>query len=166
MSRNSTLWVCLVAALYFSFHKFYMSVTQIEYVEHQQAVQIISRVFIDDIEDVLEERYDTELFLNTKKENSEFTRLLERYVRKKLNIKINGEKKEYVFVGKEFEEDMLVFYLEIEEITKLDFITVENLILLDLFEEQQNIVHVKKGSSRQSLLLNEGESFGMLNFRE
>ena len=166
MSRNSTLWVCLVAALYFSFHKFYMSVTQIEYVEHQQAVQIISRVFIDDIEDVLEERYDTELFLNTKKENSEFTRLLERYVRKKLNIKINGEKKEYVFVGKEFEEDMLVFYLEIKEITKLDFITVENLILLDLFEEQQNIVHVKKGSSRQSLLLNEGESFGMLNFRE
>ena len=164
--KNKKIWACVLAVLCFSFHKFYMSVTQIEYVESQQAVQIISRVFIDDIEDVIEERYETNLFLNTEKENINFEQLLEQYIRKKFEVYIDEEKQEYTFIGKEYEEDMLVFYLEIKEVTALRTIRVQNSILMDLFDEQQNIIHVKKGGSRQSLLLSEGESSGVLNFRK
>ena len=34
-------------------HKFYVSLTQVEYVKEKQSLQIISRVFLDDIEDAL-----------------------------------------------------------------------------------------------------------------
>ena len=42
----------------FSFvHKYYVSITQIDFVEEQESVQITSRIFIDDLEDVFRERF-------------------------------------------------------------------------------------------------------------
>lgn len=63
---KKTILVLLLPLLAFTtFHKYYVSVTQIEYVKKQQSVQIISRIFLDDFEDVLQARYNEKLFLLT-----------------------------------------------------------------------------------------------------
>ena len=67
--RNPLLLFLLVITC-FSFapvHKFYVSVTEMEYVKEKKSVQIITRIFIDDFEAVLNTRFGTELFLATKK---------------------------------------------------------------------------------------------------
>ncbi len=147
-------------------HKFYVSVTQIEYKEQQQSLQMISRVFIDDIEDLIKERYDKSLTIDNTKENPELDQYLKKYFGQKLNIIINGKNVSFTFIGKEFEDDLIIVYLEIENISSLETIKISNEVLMDLFEEQQNIVHVKKGSQRKSLILEKGKSEGLLNFSE
>ncbi|GAA4274249.1 hypothetical protein GCM10022258_35450 [Aquimarina gracilis] len=147
-------------------HKFYVSVTQIEYNKERQSLQIISRVFIDDIEDLLQERYDQSIVLNVKEETSITEKYLEKYFDQKLKIKVNDKEVSFTFLGKEYEDDLMICYLEILEIDSLSSIEVSNDILMDYFEEQQNIVHVKKDNQRKSLILEKGKSNGLLNFSE
>lgn len=158
----------LLIALVFSIvtastaHKFYVSTTKIEYVEQQQSVQIISKIFIDDLEEVLRKRYDESIVLDSKDESEQD--FVKRYLLQKLQITINGIPATLEYIGKEYEIDVIKVYFEINDIIELNTIEIENIVLLDLFEEQQNIIHLKTGESRRSLVLNKENSKGMLNF--
>ena len=67
-------------------HKFYVSVTEVEYVKEKKSVQIISRIFIDDLENTFRKRYDEHITLATKNETDEVNAYLERYLKDKINI--------------------------------------------------------------------------------
>ncbi len=166
MKKTTFLLLVTLSIIFSSFtlHKFYVSVTQIDYNKEQRSLQIITRVFVDDIEDLLQERYDDSIVLNTKEEKSKVDGYLYKYLTQKLKIKVNGNDVSFTFLGKEFEDDLVICYLEIENITSLENIEISNEILMDLFEEQQNIVHVKKENQRKSLILEKGKSNGLLNF--
>ncbi len=147
-------------------HKFYVSVTQIEYNQEQKSLQIISRIFIDDIEEVLRKRYDETIELVSEKEETKIDQYLNKYLNQKLTITINGEKMFFKFIGKEYDNDLVLCYLEVENVPPLKMITVSNQILMDFFDEQQNIIHVKKGKKRKSLILEKEKDKGMLKFSE
>jgi len=147
-------------------HKFYVSVTQIEYSEEQQSLQIISRIFIDDIEEVLRKRYDDAIVLVSEKDEIKINEYLDRYLRQKLKIVVNGREVAFSFIGKEYDNDLVLCYLEVTGISSLETITVSNLALMDFFDEQQNIIHVKKGDKRKSLILQKERDKGMLKFSE
>jgi len=57
------------------------------------------------------------------------------------------------YLGKKYEDDMIYLYIEIENIDELSSITIENLILTDLFEEQKNMIHFKSGGFEKSFIL-------------
>ena len=158
--------ILLVLSSFSPIHKFYVSVTQINYAEEQKSLQIISRLFIDDMEKVLKERYDAEIRLGSEEDTEKVDKLLQKYLRQKLKIEVNDEEKPLVFIGKEYENDLLLCYLEISDISSLQTITVTNSILMDVFEEQQNIVHVKKGKERKSLILQKELEQSLLKFSE
>ncbi|MHA7059945.1 DUF6702 family protein [Aquimarina sp. M1] len=147
-------------------HKFYVSVTQIEYVEEQNSLQIISRIFIDDIEKVLRQRYDQNIELVSEKNEAKIDKYLHTYLNQKLTIKVNGKQVVFNFIGKEYDNDLVLCYLEVENVGSLSTITVANQTLMDFFEEQQNIIHVKKGKKRKSLILEKENDMGMLKFSE
>jgi hypothetical protein len=145
-------------------HKFYVSVTQVDYNKEEQSLQIISRIFLDDIENLLKERYDTLTNLDEGEESSGVDKNLAAYLNQKLQFVVNGEEVSFTFLGKEYEDDLIICYLEIENITSLETIEITNQILTDLFEEQQNIVHVKKGNQRKSVILEKEKGLGVLKF--
>lgn len=147
-------------------HKFYVSVTQIEYNEEQKSLQIISRIFIDDIEEVLRKRYDETIELVSEKQEAKVDQYLSTYLNQKLVITVNGQEVFFNFLGKEYDNDLVLCYLEVENVTSLEKITVSNQVLMDFFDEQQNIVHVKKGKNRKSLILEKEKDKGMLKFSE
>ena len=60
----------------------------------------------------------------------------------------------------------MICFIEIENLKGLKSIEVTNELLMDMFEEQQNIVHVKKDEDRKSLILEKGKDTGMLKFSE
>ena len=94
-------------------HKFYTSVTQIEYVKEKRTVQIISRIFIDDFEKVLRERYDETLTLSDINEKEQANGYIGKYLTSKINIKINNIDSQINFLGKEYDNDVMICYLEI-----------------------------------------------------
>ena len=134
-------------------HEFYLSVTDINYVAEKQNLQIISRVFTDDFEDVLNKRYQKDFKLIPSLEVKETEVYIERYINDKLFIESKGDILTLKYLGKKYEDDMVYLYIEIENIDKLNSITIENLILTDLFEEQKNMIHFKSGGFEKSFIL-------------
>lgn len=141
-----------------SVHKFYVSVTNIEYSEKEDAFQITTRIFIDDLEDILLERYELEAKLDSNQEAAEADRYIERYLRSKFAVSLDGSERNFTFIGKKYDNDVIICYLEVEQVNfnALKEIQVQNEVLMDLFEEQQNIVHMKwKGKKRSFVLIRE-----------
>ncbi|MBQ0787887.1 MAG: peptidase E [Oceanihabitans sp.] len=145
-------------------HKYYVSVTKVEYVKEKESVQIISRIFIDDFEKLLRERYDEKITLDVEDEISTVNMYIERYLKDKLQININGKFENFNFLGKEYEEDIIFCYLEIEGIKEIKSFQITNRILMDIFEEQENIIRTNINGKKKSLLLRKGNDKGVLNF--
>lgn len=68
------------------------------------------------------------------------------------------------YIGKEYDVDMVVSYIEVKDIKELKTIEIENKVLTEIFSDQQNIIHLKTPKSRRSLILDRDEPSGLLNF--
>lgn len=146
------------------FHKFYVSVTEIEYKSEAASLQIISRVFIDDMENLLKTRYDEELYLTAKEEHPSAEVFLEKYISEKFKIEVDGKPVVLHYLGKKYDNDIMNLYLEVEEVNDPNTVLVQNTILTDLFPDQKNVVHVELGGETKSLLLTRSSERGLLNF--
>ena len=111
-------------------HKFYVSTTNVEYVPEMQTIQIISKIFVEDLEKVLQERYSPLIVLNPKKETKADINYLKKYVNQKLKINVNNKPVELIYIGKEYDIDIVNMYFEIENISEFTSIEIKNNILL------------------------------------
>lgn len=146
-------------------HKFYVSVTNVNYSEKDKALQVTSRLFIDDFGRVLFERYGIEAKLATANESKLSEEYIEKYLRTKLVVEINGENAPYTYIGKRYDNDVILCYIEVPdvELALTKTIQIENELLTDLFDEQQNIVHFRIGDIKKSFVLVKSDTKGMLN---
>lgn len=147
-----------------SVHKYYISVTQINFIEEKQSVQITTRIFIDDFESLLRERYDESITLAGKDEANTTDIYIDRYLKEKLKIKINDKDANLIFIGKEYDVDIMKCYLEIEGVNSIESIEIKNRVLFDLYEDQQNIVKTKINSKQKSFILISQNDKAVLNF--
>lgn len=145
-------------------HETYLSVTEIEYNKEQKSLQIISRVFIDDLENVLSKRYQKDISLSYKKDLQTNKDIIEKYLDKKLKISVDGKSRELKLLGSKFDADQIVLFIESTNVESFNKVKVENLILTDLFDAQKNIVHVKKGEKIESMLLVKNKSYSTVIF--
>ena len=145
-------------------HKYYVSVTQIDFLPEKQAVQITSRIFIDDFEKLLRTRYDEKITLATKNESPTTDRYIEKYLNEKLKLKINNKDVTLTFLGKEYDTDVIKCYLEIENIKTIKTIEISNKVLFDIFSDQQNIIKTKINSQQKSFILIPQNSSNLLTF--
>ncbi|TLF41540.1 DUF6702 family protein [Maribacter aurantiacus] len=146
-------------------HKFYISVTNVGYSEKDNALQVITRVFLDDMNAVLKERYGIDAQLGTAAESEMDREYLEKYLRSKFIFEIDGKKVEYTFLGKKYDTDMVICYIEVPKINlpEVSTIAITNEILTDLFDDQQNVVHFKINGQKKSFVLIKSDTKGMLN---
>ena len=146
-------------------HKFYLSVTNINYSEKDDAFQVTTRIFVDDMEEVLKERYGIDAKLATKEESVLADEYIEKYLRTKFLVYLDGEQFVYDFLGKKYDNDVVIFYIELPDVglNTLKKMEIENEILTDLFDEQKNVVHVKWKGNKRSFVLIKSDAKGMLN---
>ena len=145
-------------------HKFYVSVTNVGYSEKNDALQITSRVFIDDLDKLLKERYDIDAKLSTVEESELSDEYLEKYLRAKFSVEINEKTRPYKLIGRKYDNDVCIFYLEIEaiDLPAIKSIQIENQLLTDMFDEQQNVIHFKINEKKKSFVLIKSDTKGML----
>ncbi len=164
--KSKILFLLIIFSLssFSAYHKFYVSVTEIEHNEKNSSLQVISRVFTDDLEKVLKERFDPDLRLGKKVETPGVEAYLKKYLEQRFTVEVDGKPLEITFLGKEYENDMTLFYIEIPEVKGFSSIKVKNTMLLDMFEEQKNLIHVQYKGKTKSLILAEGKESDVLNF--
>jgi hypothetical protein len=163
--KKGWLFLLLPLVAFTVAHKFYVSVTNITYSEKDDALQITSRIFIDDFEKVLEERYGIQPGLATEKESDQADAYVEKYLNAKFVLNINGERTPYTFLGKKYDNDIMVCYLELADVDlpNIRSIEIQNELFTDLFEEQKNIVHFEINGTKKSFVLVKENNKGMLN---
>lgn len=155
--------VVLIGSSFSTVHKYYISNTQIDYIKDKKSVQIITRLFIDDLENVLKERYDAALnFDDSPKKTINY--FVGKYLVEKFKIKINQKETNLVYLGSAQETGIVKCYLEIEHISQIETIEIANQTLFDLFTEQQNIVKLNINSKKKSFVLTKQNNKAVLNF--
>lgn len=151
--KKPFLLLLVIPLLSFSAHKYYLSLTQIKYKEETKSVQIIINVFMDDIETALNKDYNIDLQLTTEKELKNNDVYFEKYLRQKLQFKIDNTAKEFTYIGKEYDGDLVYFYLEIENIDNVSSLEITNKILIKHFPKQENLIKSKVKGKNKSVLL-------------
>lgn len=157
----------IIAFALFSFtsvHKYYVSITQIEYVKEKQSLQIISRIFVDDFEKLIRNRYDNNITLNNNEDEVIIDQYVKKYLLEKIDISINGQPKAISFIGKKYDDDIMYCYLEIENIASIKSFEIKNKVLFDLFDDQKNIVRTNINDKNKTFVLIPEKDKGLLNF--
>ena len=138
----------------FTLHKYYISLCEIEYVEEQKSIQIIIGLFIDDIELTLNKEHKTKFYLASENEVENIDDYYKKYLKDHLKFIINETPESFQFIGKEYDDDIVRFYLEISDINKLSSIEIMNTCLFKDFNDQQNIIKIKVNNLHKSFYLN------------
>ena len=157
MKKHFLLLIAILFLSAFSVHKFYVSVTQIDYIPSKKRIEITSRIFIDDLEKALQKKYNKKVNLTSSKELPEAEELIKSYLKENIKISINKKTQNIEFLAKEVEGDVLILYTKIAFSKKINTFEVYNAILTEIYAEQQNIVHTNINSNKKSILLTNTE---------
>jgi hypothetical protein len=141
-----------------------MSVTHIKYIPKQKALQITMRLFIDDLQFELNNQNNPKIEIATDREPKNIDRIYADYVSNHFNIEVNEHSKNSSFLGKEYDDDMVVFYLEVLGIQEIEQLRLENTLLLNSFPEQENIVKLNINEEQKSHILTKNRSKALINY--
>lgn len=158
------MFVLLISLTAFKLHKEYHSLTEINFNNKEKTIEITMRLFTNDLDLALLRHFEKNMELGTEKETSDANRSLEIYLNQKFLININNTPKVYQFLGKEFEKDEMYVYLEIQNIDKIQQISVQNSVLTEVYFEQENTIKLHINDLKESLILTKENDKGMLNF--
>lgn len=137
----------------FEYHKFYVSIYQINFNQKDKRLEITSRIFIDDLNEVLNKKYNKKTSFSELKTNLEDLELLNKYLSEKFSIKVNDIVKPINYLSCETEANVLICYFNIKEISKIKSLEIKNTALYELNSEQQNIIQTTIYDKKKSLLL-------------
>ena len=162
--KKSLIFLLIFPMCAFTIHKYYVSLCEIEYVEEQRSVQITIGMFIDDLEFTLNKNHTANLYLATPDEAPNIDTYYEKYLNEHLNMLINDRARSYEYIGKEYDDDVVRFYLEITNVEQLISMEIINTSLFRDFEDQQNIIKIKVKKFNKTFYLNRKNEKGVLNF--
>ena len=156
------LFLSIISLSSFAMHKFYVSIYQVNFNQKKQMLEITSRIFIDDLNDVLKTKYNQKTHIGEPNEMPQDLVLMKKYVLDNFSVKINGQQKTINYLSKELEGNVVICYYNVKEISKIKTLEIQNTTLFDLNSDQQNIIQTIIYSKKQSLLLTPDNVKGLL----
>jgi len=125
-------------------HKFYLSLAQIEHNVSNQSLEISLKVFTDDLERCLGNRFRENLNLGETDEHPKSDEMLQVYLSERLKFNTNQSDLKLVLLGKEVSVDETWCYLEVAlQSAEINEIKVENRIFTEVFTTQINLLKFK-----------------------
>ncbi len=164
MKKLPHLFIAFIFIVFSSFivHKFYVSIYQINYVEKSKMLQITARIFADDLNTVLQKKYNVKTKIGETTETEADVLLLKKYLVENFLIKINNKVQTINFKSKEMESNVVICYFTVVSFPKIKAIEIQNTALFDLNFEQQNIIQLTILGKKKSLLLTNENVKGLL----
>ncbi len=159
--------ISILYSLFFFLHPIHISVTEINFSEKDKALQVTSRIFIDDLELAIRaQRNEPELDLIEPKNGLNTENMVKEYVTRHVFVKLDGKLQKLNFLGMEREDPALICYIEIENVKKLKTIEVRNDIIMEIHDDQSSIVHVTYKGPVKSMRLMRATPVGTITFTE
>jgi hypothetical protein len=131
-------------------HPFYVSVTEINYNAKNKNLEISCKMFSEDMENILKQKYKVPIDLTNEKQQQQSNKIISDYILKHLSINIDSKSAALKYVGFEKESESIYCYFEVANLPSLKKVDITNSILQDYKEEQVNIMHVIVNGNRKS----------------
>ncbi len=157
--------VNLFCSIFLLLHPIHLSVSEINYSEKDKALQITSRIFIDDLEtSVRKKTNQPELDILKPNAGQTTDQLVSAYINDHFKIKLDGKPQKLNYLGHEIEDAAIICYIEIEKVKKFKILEVLNDIIQETHEDQSNLVHVSYQGPVKSLRLTRDKPVDILTF--
>lgn len=156
MKKTLLLLFSLVFCLFSkaeNIHPYHVGSVEITYNEKSKTFEIVSKLFLDDLEKALKQKYDKPIDFHKKNSEEEINALLSSYFNENLMMKVNNSSLQLNYLGFEIDRESVNIYLESREIPSPKTLEINNTLLYDYAEEQINIVHVIINNVRKSYKL-------------
>ena len=151
-------------------HKFYVSLTELNYNAQSKRFEVSMRIFSDDLDQALLERSGIQTQLATELEHDRADSLMSAYILENFSIHVEDRMVALNYLGKEPESDAIWCYLESDPVSDPvsapQVLSIRNELLTELFPDQVNIVQVYWEKWNKGLLLNRNQSSGNLTLGE
>lgn len=143
-----------LAGLWAWAHPIHISVTEINYSEKDKALQLTTRLFIDDLELAIRKQVgNSELDILEPPAGTTTDQLVKDYLANHLLIRVDGKLAKTNYLGSEREDVALVCYLELPGIKKMKRLDVRYDAIMEIHDDQSNLVHVTYKSPVKSTRL-------------
>ncbi|MGZ3846025.1 MAG: DUF6702 family protein [Flavisolibacter sp.] len=155
-------WLMLYASLFtcpakaepaLAKHPFYIAVTEINLNTSDKTLEVSCKMFADDLEQTLEKRNHAELDISAEKDKGKFNSYIPAYIKSHLSLSVDGKATNLSYIGFEKEKESAYCYFQVENVSSLKKLEVNDSILHDFTSEQINIIHVTVNGKRQSTKL-------------
>ena len=146
-------------------HPVHVSVTEITFDAKEKELEIITRIFIDDLETSIREmKKQPSLNLLEPGVGATTDQLVSEYLQSRFKITLNGKVQKIKYLGHEIESPAMLCYIQIQNVKKLETIEVYNSVITELYDDQSNLVNVTLGETVRSLRLMRDNPSGKLSF--
>ena len=135
-------------------HPIFVSVTQIEHNAAAKTLEISCKIFTDDFEQTLRQQNKTKVDLLDPAYKQAMNILVNNYIQKHLQLKVDEKNVAMEFLGFEQQEEGITSYLQVNDITTVKKVVVTNNILYETKPQQMEIIHVTVNGNRKSSRLN------------
>lgn len=161
---QSFLLLFHLAGLVLGFHPLHVSVTEIEMDEKDKRLEIMIRIFTDDLELSLRQKLNQpELDLLSQPEKAR-NEMVSDYLKDHFKITLDGKTQQTNYLGHEQEDLALIFYIEVPNVKKWKTIQIQNDIIMETHADQSNLVHVTMREKVRSLRLTKNKPTDKLTF--
>jgi hypothetical protein len=146
-------------------HKVHVSVTNLEFNQPKQMVEIVVRVFTDDLENALSRRAKraVKIDLATAGKDSQVVELVMVYLRSNFELKSKaGRPVALSWNGIEGQPDMFWIFVKGRAPGGLEGAQLRNKIFCELFDDQVNIVNAKHHGKQIGLMFESKDDFKIL----
>jgi len=157
--------ISLLYSILLFLHPIHLSVSEINYNEKDKALQITSRIFLDDLElSIRNQLKQPDLDLLEPGTGLTTEQLISNYVLKNFTVKLDGKLQKLNFLGFEREDPAVICYIEIENVKKFKTIEVKNEVIMETHDDQSNLIHITYKGPVKSLRLMRDKSSDVLTF--
>ncbi|MEE9373170.1 MAG: DUF6702 family protein [Saprospiraceae bacterium] len=152
-------YICFLPS-FVSDHEIHLSVTEIH--RSGDAIEVVSKVFLDDLQNAMGLVPGEELPDNYKGADD----LIQRFIDKNLFITLNGQIIRLKLTDTEAALPAIwaTFHSENVEWKAKNILVIENKIMIDKFDDQKNITKVEVGHFKKEIIFTTVNSINTLNF--
>lgn len=145
-------------------HPIYIAVAEIDYNNSDQFATVICKTFSDDLYLALQKKYRTISKTGEPEDVKESSSQIEDYVKSHLRLKINGKMVNFVLTNFKKEDNTVLAYFRINNISGIQTFEITDTIFYELYDKQIQLVYITVNGNRKSNRLVNPDSKVAFNF--
>lgn len=153
-------WLFLFSLISFLFisagevHPYHVGSVEINYNAKSKTFEITARLYLDDLENALNTKYQKTLHFGEEKSNAGLNEALKDYFGEYFKLKNNNKALKVNYLGYEEDKEAVNIYLESDTTEKPIKVETAVSLLYNLFDDQMNMIHMVVNGERKSSKLN------------